>query len=931
MVVPAKAEQPLGYSMYLSFFLPRASLRMDKVVSLAAFIFNGQEELVNYSSSRMGRSSQEADFFFTVSALATYANRNLMDTSDGVDTATNDSGQCKVHTSIQIKRLNRNGDWVCVMKACPLCSACDGNSPKTSSRLTTPSMFRKPKDDELPSRSPTNVNNWAMRSPYAGFDQTPLTGKFASAMFPPLPLTMQATESTTISQPVIANMHLQEKQMARLSRLHQQVLDRKEIMRELKIRSLVLPSQRYAGSDVDCRIQTTEVKHSSSNMASNCESASTFYSEASYYSGKLNKEICTSTFHSDGKLTNDNVPCDDEYSRPSMILIIPKSMEASFDSFIEPTCHSMGLRGNSLDHSANTLRAGNTTLNKCNANNDAKNELETETASESIVNGSIFQSASNFDESTRNIWEGVSDDRSISGEVYPAGGKENGAKLTKDDASKSGGRIVKVSTGRRPQQDATRQIDVNDEVCNVDRKLQSLRSNCRMWETVGVEDASGEELSCFEHDCDDQFGVSGLWGEVPLERSFLNSDCHNSANQSRPDPPDLTMLSSSEESVDSSSCFSYGLREGLRDYQMAFDTIRPMRHEKEKEALHDFERKEADLMLALMKRCNPCSFSTTKFSGSTDRKTSNSGTRSKSFDSSKNERNSPRSVNSQTSMQQASTDASMNKSCNSSVSSDSSAGSTISLASSSSSVRIDGYEIKRSFANCHSEGRCVNHPHIQLKSPCALTNKSSNGSDSTASSAGNTISLASSSSSVRTDSPQESKRSFANSDSQGRCIYHPHIQLKRKRAFGGLKNGNWKTVMTNCTQCCFEEVQRLRKKNLRERERMKSDNTDATSLSLSSSLSDNSSGFYVAVCTEDDSGNISSTVESGLTSTFSFMSSSFISTCSPLTAGPSIQSQHPGILRLPSLRGSNLTPESKTCQGSWGRVVFAGRDDIMNC
>ncbi len=251
---------------------------------------------------------------------------------------------------------------------------------------------------------------------------------------------------------------------------------------------------------------------------------------------------------------------------------------------------------------------------------------------------------------------------------------------------------MKVSTGRQCQQDATRQIDVNDEVCNVDRKMQSLRSSYHMRETVGVEDASGEESSCFEYDCDDQFGVGGLWGEVPSEHAFLNSDCRNSANQSSPDPPGLTMLSSSEELVDSSSCFSYDTlhREGLLDYQMAFDTIQPMCHKKEDEALHDFERMEADLMLTSMKCCNPCSFSTTKLSGSADRKTSNSGTRSKSFDSSTNERNSPRSVNSQTLMQQPSTDASMNKSCNSSGNSDSSAASTssvsVSLSSNSSSV-----------------------------------------------------------------------------------------------------------------------------------------------------------------------------------------------------------------------------------------------------
>ena len=137
--------------------------------------------------------------------------------------------------------------------------------------------------------------------------------------------------------------------------------------------------------------------------------------------------------------------------------------------------------------------------------------------------------------------------------------------------------------------------------------------------------------------------------------------------------------------------------------------------------------------------------------------------------------------------------------------------------------------------------------------------------------------------------------------------------------------------MTNCTECCFEEVQRLRKKNLLKRDQMNSDNTDATSLALSSSLSHNSSGNHVTDRTDDDSGNVSSTMESGLTCAFSSMSSSFISTYSHLTAGSLKQSQHPGILRLPSLHGSNLTPESKRRQGSWGQVFFDGRDEIMNC
>ena len=50
-------------------------------------------------------------------------------------------------------------------------------------------------------------------------------------------------------------------------------------------------------------------------------------------------------------------------------------------------------------------------------------------------------------------------------------------------------------------------------------------------------------------------------------------------------------------------------------------------------------------------------------------------------------------------------------------------------------------------------------------------------------------------------------------DAQGRCIYHPHVQLLRKRRVGGWKVGKWKTIRMDCTECRFEEVQRLRLQN----------------------------------------------------------------------------------------------------------------------
>ena len=50
------------------------------------------------------------------------------------------------------------------------------------------------------------------------------------------------------------------------------------------------------------------------------------------------------------------------------------------------------------------------------------------------------------------------------------------------------------------------------------------------------------------------------------------------------------------------------------------------------------------------------------------------------------------------------------------------------------------------------------------------------------------------------DSSHESTKSFSNCDAQGRCIHHPHVQLRRKRRIGGWKRGKWKIIMMNCTE-----------------------------------------------------------------------------------------------------------------------------------
>lgn len=165
-------------------------------------------------------------------------------------------------------------------------------------------------------------------------------------------------------------------------------------------------------------------------------------------------------------------------------------------------------------------------------------------------------------------------------------------------------------------------------------------------------------------------------------------------------------------------------------------------------------------------------------------------------------------------------------------------------------------------------------------------------------------------------------------------------------------NGKWKTVMRHCTECCLEEVHRLRKNILLEMGRMDSDNTDIAVSALSLSLSDSSSGSPIIdvyskiprcipnkpTRTDGDSDNSSSSTESGSTVTSLSILSSVRSSASHLTAGSSAplhagssdRSQYPGILRRPAACGSHLTLESKRRQGSWGRVVFSGRDDVIN-
>jgi hypothetical protein len=524
-------------------------------------------------------------------------NHNSMGTSDSDVKcfATNDSGQCRTHTSVQIMRLNKCGEWKQIMTECPLCSACDSYSPRSNLRLTIlqkPLIHNNFTGNERMSRSPTDVN----RLQNVSFRKS-MIGRDAPEIFPPLPLSTEAKESVNFFP-----AHLQEEKMARTSSLQQKLLDRREKIRALKRRGLVLPSQRNVGLDVSSRNSATHGER--------------------HQLGHLNK------------------------------------FELSYDTLA---------------------------------------------------------------------------------------------------------------------------------------------------------------------------------------------------------------------------------KEGLSDNQLAFNITKSL-HPREKEwvELHDFERKKADLP--------PTVTQVGSYSLSTSNNSTNHNIQRSDYASNSITRNNildlQKTINS-------STDAFTASSIPPSWSTASISVDSVSILSSESSVSLHegsascvSITTSESLAPVH---QAINHvnSHPRRISDCS----------------------------------QESKTSFSRCDSQGRCVHHPHIQLKNQKSL----------LFVNCTECCYEEVVRLRKKNLLERDFMGSDYSDVTV--SSSSFSDNSSDnlhlgmqYEFSRRTQQYFWNSLTSMESGSTSSSSFMSSGLNSATSLLTACSPIQSRHPGILRRPSVCG-NI---SKKNHGNRGRVVFAGRDDIIS-
>jgi len=178
---------------------------------------------------------------------------------------------------------------------------------------------------------------------------------------------------------------------------------------------------------------------------------------------------------------------------------------------------------------------------------------------------------------------------------------------------------------------------------------------------------------------------------------------------------------------------------------------------------------------------------------------------------------------------------------------------------SSRSSQLDERRRERSRDN-HPNNPSILRNSISSKSRTSSTGKETSRTDrETTSRRSNSIgssSIAKSKSSSKTNDSstvrtQESVKTFCQYDAHtGRCIHHPHIQLRRKRRLGGFKKGQWKIISMNCTECAFEEVQRLRAQALQKQQQQlkpcsssvgqKSQYTSATETSSRYTSSDDS-------------------------------------------------------------------------------------------
>jgi hypothetical protein len=59
-------------------------------------------------------------------------------------------------------------------------------------------------------------------------------------------------------------------------------------------------------------------------------------------------------------------------------------------------------------------------------------------------------------------------------------------------------------------------------------------------------------------------------------------------------------------------------------------------------------------------------------------------------------------------------------------------------------------------------------------------------------------------------SPEDKEIVTAQCDAKGKCIRHPTVRLRKKKLFGG-----WQVVLSNCPECCLDEMRRVKEERSR--------------------------------------------------------------------------------------------------------------------
>ena len=278
--------------------------------------------------------------------------------------ATDQDGHCKVHTSIKLRHRKRNGEWTQLMKGCPLCSADDddstwssskdgcsprSNHPSSPTKITLQrkrlpsvsprtSRFKECKDDELypgaaAAPSPRSINGCIViddetteaSSEDNSAQARQLRVRVTSSKLPPLPFSQEKVgeSAAPCAGEAESKANLVDKPEC-ASSLEQLITERKEKIRELRIRRLVPPSQRYQPA-------ATSGEETGEERGTIRNSKDFHYSEASHHMGNVVSNL-----------------------RPTSN--VPESV--TIDK-IDKICQSNNKKWNSSFHSAATEQVGN--------------------------------------------------------------------------------------------------------------------------------------------------------------------------------------------------------------------------------------------------------------------------------------------------------------------------------------------------------------------------------------------------------------------------------------------------------------------------------------------------------------------------------------------------------------------------------------------